>query len=185
LHYQCDEVVLRAANAERTLRAGPRAPETDFTVIYERHAASLLRYAIGFVRRREIAEELASDALLALYRNLHDLDPEHRVPWLFRVLKNLAVDYWRRNTIEHRHCESLAAVDAVTSLPPEIENALLDRTTLKPEHRACLTLRYVHGMQRKEIAEHTGMTENQVKSCLQYGLELLRKSLAENSRARR
>lgn len=176
---------MQAANVERTLNAGPIALETDFTVIYERHAASLLRYAIGFVRRREIAEELASEALLTLYRNLDDVDPEHRVPWLFRVLKNLAVDYWRRNTIEHRLCESLAANEGTASLPQEIESALLDRTILKPEHRACLTLRYVHGMQRKEIAEHTGMTENQVKSCLQYGLELLRKSLAENSRTRR
>jgi RNA polymerase sigma-70 factor, ECF subfamily len=176
---------LRAANAERTINAGPIALETDFTVIYERHAASLLRYAIGFVRRREIAEELASEALLTLYRNLDDVDPEHRVPWLFRVLKNLAVDYWRRNTIEHRHFESLSTTEAVACLPPELESVLLDRTILKPEHRACLTLRYVHGMQRKEIAEHTGMTENQVKSCLQYGLELLRKSLPENSRARR
>jgi DNA-directed RNA polymerase specialized sigma24 family protein len=32
-------------------------------------------------------------------------------------------------------------------------------------------------MERDEIVKATGLTANQVKSCLQYGLELLRRQL--------
>ena len=46
-------------------------------------------------------------------------------------------------------------------------------------HRICLTLRYVHGMSREEIATFTGLRETQVKGYLRYGLELLRKTFAE------
>jgi DNA-directed RNA polymerase specialized sigma24 family protein len=41
----------------------------------------------------------------------------------------------------------------------------------------CLELRYGCGLTRSEIATHTGLTDNQVKSCLQYGLRLLRAAL--------
>jgi RNA polymerase sigma-70 factor (ECF subfamily) len=48
---------------------------------------------------------------------------------------------------------------------------------LKPVHRACLILRYVHGMDRSEIATRLGLRENQVKGHLQYALTLLRREL--------
>jgi RNA polymerase sigma-70 factor (ECF subfamily) len=47
---------------------------------------------------------------------------------------------------------------------------------LKPVHRACLILRYSHGMSRAEIAGHLGLTETQVRGHLQYALTLLRKA---------
>ena len=50
---------------------------------------------------------------------------------------------------------------------------------LKPIHRACLILRYVHGMERSEIATRLGLSETQVKGLLQYARELVRKSLAD------
>jgi DNA-directed RNA polymerase specialized sigma24 family protein len=53
---------------------------------------------------------------------------------------------------------------------------MLEHPSLKPEHRVCLTLHYVHGMENREITSYTGLTANQVKSCLQYGLKLLRKA---------
>ena len=42
-------------------------------------------------------------------------------------------------------------------------------------HRACLILRYVHGMSRAEIARELGLNDNQVKGHLQYALTLLRR----------
>jgi DNA-directed RNA polymerase specialized sigma24 family protein len=69
----------------------------------------------------------------------------------------------------------------VLSASLEEESFLLHHESLKPEHRVCLELRYRRGMTRTEIAAHTGLTDNQVKSCLQYGLRLLRAAL-EGSR---
>ncbi len=66
--------------------------------------------------------------------------------------------------------------------PAELEVWLIESCKdLKPVHRACLLLRFVHGMTRAEIAVELGLTENQVKGSLQYALELLRKALPRAS----
>jgi RNA polymerase sigma-70 factor (ECF subfamily) len=57
----------------------------------------------------------------------------------------------------------------------------VDATWLKPIHRVCLLLRYVHGMTLTEIAEQTGRSETQVKGHLQYGRRLLREKYAKVS----
>jgi DNA-directed RNA polymerase specialized sigma24 family protein len=61
-------------------------------------------------------------------------------------------------------------------------NSILDLPQLKPIHRTCLILRYVYDMERAEIAVRVGLTENQIKSCLQYSLELLRKYLGSRGK---
>jgi len=64
----------------------------------------------------------------------------------------------------------------------QLESFLEDNKALKPTHRACLILRYVHGMSREEIARKLRLTGNQVKGYLQYGLQLLREELSGNPR---
>ena len=144
----------------------------EFERIYNEMVDDVFRYALSCVGRREIAEEIAADVFLALYRNIAGVDREWVRPWMFRVAKNHATDYWRRRWTEQRLASE--APPAATAEPGEA-GWLLDNTDLKPSHRACLLLRYVHGMERDEISKVTGLTANQVKSCLQYGLQLLRK----------
>ena len=71
--------------------------------------------------------------------------------------------------------EVVPAEEAAT--PSELGRWLDEHADLKPAHRACLILRYAYGMERSEIARATGMTEMQVKSALQYGLQLLRQRI--------
>lgn len=152
-----------------------------FDCTYERHASEVLRYAIRCVGRREIAEEIASEAFLRLHREWDRIDPATTAAWLMSVVKRLAVDYWRHQRVERLHSERCAAATNSPQIYPEEEDFLLHHESLKPEHRVCLELRYGRGMTRSEIAAHTGLTGNQVKSCLQYGLRLLREAL-EGSR---
>jgi len=163
--------------AGRQLADAPAAgvSEAEFRKIYERHAAELLRYAIRCVGRREIAEEITSEAFLRLHQNRQVIDGERAAAWLTATLKNLAADYWRRTEVERRHLNMTGYEETAAEITGGWEDLLRD-PALKPEHRVCLTLHYVHGMDRKEISSHTGLADNQVKSCLQYGLRLLRKS---------
>ena len=94
-----------------------------------------------------------------------------------------AIDYWRRQAVERRYVNSTTpAVEAETAID---EGRLFDSKVLKPVHRACLILRYAHGMDRREIAEYTGLTADRVKSYLQYARQLLRVQLLEQPGARR
>jgi RNA polymerase sigma-70 factor (ECF subfamily) len=150
----------------------------EFEALYRRHWPAVYRYALSITRRREWAEDLASDAFLALYRERDSIDPAQLPAWLITVVRNRARDLWRRRVVEERYVEQESR--EVPSEAPALEEWILEGAGLKPVHRTCLVLRYVWGMSRVEVAAATGLTETQVKGHLQYALELLRKAHGGN-----
>jgi len=151
-----------------------------FEEVYRQHFAAVFRFAIHCVGKREVAEDLTSEAFLELYRNWAKIDPGQLPGWLITVVKNRAIDHWRRTSREELRAEPPAT--AGKEFDVQLATFLQDNKALKPVHRACIILRYAHGMSREEIARHLGLTANQVKSCLQYGLELLREEFSRNPR---
>src|SRR5262245_32525867 len=159
---------------------GPHADPLEGA--YRRYAAAVFRFALRCVGRRDLAEDLTSEAFLALHRNLDAVDMGQLPSWLFKVVKNRAIDHWRRLGTEKRYAQLLPEPDPQPA-PADAGAALglLSSAALKPVHRICLVLRYVHGMTRAEVAARTGLTEMQVKGHLQYALELLRRELQEKA----
>lgn len=156
----------------------------DFDKIYRTHVRSLFRYSLSLAGSRTLAEDVTSEAFLALLRHRDTVEEDRLPSWLFTVAKNKILDHWRRKATEQQYCEQWAPEpDNVPAVPWKIE--ILENKALKPVHRACLTLRYVHGMSRQEIAAETGLSEMQVKGCLQYALEILRKELSKDSHDQR
>jgi len=152
---------------------------TAFEQIYERHFAAVFRFAIHCVGKRDLAEDLTSEAFLALYQNLDRIDPTKLPGWLITVVKNRAVDHWRRSSREELYAE--LPPEAATEFNAQVGQFLLESKALKPMHRTCLILKYVHGMSREEIGSKLGLTDNQVKGNLQYALELLREELSRGA----
>jgi RNA polymerase sigma-70 factor (ECF subfamily) len=151
-----------------------------FEEIYRQHFGAVFRFAIHCAGRRELAEDLTSEAFLELYRNWAKIDPGQLPGWLITVVKNRAIDHWRRASREEFYAHSPA--EAHTDFDLKLESLLEENKALKSMHRACLILRYVHGMSREEIAQKLSLTGNQVKGYLQYGLQLLREELSRNPR---
>lgn len=151
-----------------------------FEEIYREHVQAVFRFAMSVVGQRETAEDLTSEAFLALHRNLHAIDRSLLPGWLLTVVRNRARDLWRRKVVEERYMEGLAESGTRQSEPPSFERWILDSPELRAVHRTCLMLRYVYDMTRAEIASKTGLSETQVKGHLQYGLALLRKLYKEN-----
>jgi RNA polymerase sigma-70 factor, ECF subfamily len=150
---------------------------SSFDEIYERHVKAVFRVALRAVSRREIAEEITSEVFLALHQNWEHIDHEQLPAWLFTVAKRRAADYWRRWYLEDRW--ALAPQEEQVWQEPEIPlpNLLAKCPNLKPIHRTCIILRFVHGMSREEIASQTSLSELQVKGHLQYALKLLRETI--------
>ena len=145
----------------------------SFEELYRQHVQSVFRFAMRCVSRRDLAEDLTSEAFLALYRNMDQVDQSLLPGWLLTVVRNRARDHWRRQAVEQRYLETL---EPPVTGPPPLERWILESPGLKPIHRTCLMLRYVQGMTRTEIASKTGLVETLVKGHLQYALELLRKT---------
>ena len=149
----------------------------EFERVYRLHRDLVFRHAFSVVGRRDVAEEITGDAFLALFERRDDVTAAMLPGWLITFAKRRAIDYWRHREVEQRHEAATPVVDSVE--PAEGPEFWLERiAALKPVHRACLVLRYVHGMERTEIARQLGLTEAQVKGLLQYARGLVRKSLA-------
>jgi len=149
----------------------------DFESLYRQHVQAVYRFALSITRRKEVAEDLTSEAFLALNREMASIDPSQLPAWLLTVVRNRARDQWRHQTIEERYViETKPAAPPAAPPTASLEEWILEDAGLKPVHRLCVMLRYVSGMTRAEIAMETGLTETQVKGHLQYALSLLRKA---------
>jgi len=151
----------------------------DYEAVYRQHAPAVFRYAVRCAGRRDLAEEFAADAFLALFKAFDRIDQGQLPGWLFTVIRNRAIDHWRRAALEARY---LADFDAqpVVAAKETITDWLDAVPALTTTHRACLILRYVHGLERAEIAKRLGLGEMQVKGYLQYARQLLRKTLVDH-----
>jgi RNA polymerase sigma-70 factor, ECF subfamily len=149
----------------------------EFESLYRQHVPAVYRFALSITRRKEVAEDLTSEAFLALHREMASIDSSQLPSWLLTVVRNRARDLWRHQMVEERY-----AIDKTPVVPPtappasSLEEWILEGAGLKPVHRLCVMLRYVSGMTRAEIANETGLTETQVKGHLQYALSLIRKA---------
>jgi RNA polymerase sigma-70 factor, ECF subfamily len=151
----------------------------SFEDLYRQHVQAVFRFAFRVTGDRETAEDVTSEAFLALYRNLGAIDESLLPGWLLTVARNRARDLWRRRAVEQRYLDTL---DDPVVQPDAMETLVLECSGLKPIHRTCVMLRYVYGMTRAEIADKTGLSEMQVKGHLQYGLELLRKTYGRSKK---
>jgi RNA polymerase sigma-70 factor (ECF subfamily) len=152
---------------------------SELDAIYAKYAAAVFRCALKCVGRRDIAEDITSEVFLTLHRKRSEVDLDQLPGWLFAVARPPPLDYWRREQVEQRYLETLEPAEI--RWEPSLEIWLKETKALKPVHRACLILRYVHGMDRSEIAARLGLRENQVKGHLQYALTILRRELEKTS----
>jgi len=151
----------------------------EFEEVYRKYRDVVLRFAIRCIGRRDVAEELTAEAFLELHRHWEEIDTERLPSWLFTVVKNRAADHLRHLDLERKYVSSEQPPTATK--PPEVARGLFNHEALKPIHRICLTLRYVHGMTLDEIATRLGLSEVQVKGHLQYARGLLRKELSRGA----
>jgi RNA polymerase sigma-70 factor (ECF subfamily) len=155
-----------------------------FAVLVQRHQRTVYSLALRMLRRPDLAEDLAQDVFLQLYRKLTDIEsPSHLGYWLRRVTSNLAIDRLRSAPARaavplEEHLEP-AALDAATenadpAFGREVLRVLDD---LPPAPRAVMLLRYQEDCDVADIAATLDMPLNTVKSHLKRSLTALRAKL--------
>ena len=156
----------------------------EFRRTVERHQSMVFSIALRLTCDRPLAEEVAQDAFLELYRSSDRLaDDDHCRFWLRRVTVHRSVDALRRR---RRQPEAQAEewMEEVHAEPePEGGYALEARVEellrgLPEALRAGIVLRYQEGLGPEEIARVLGQPMGTVKSNLQRGLALLRRKAA-------
>lgn len=153
-----------------------------FGDVVDRTKSMVYAVAYGFFRNRLIAEDLAQDAYLALFRNLHKLESDmHLVNWLRQTVTRKCIDYARRKKNRpHLDLDSIPerSVGPVERDPIMAGKLALQVHELPVKMRMVLILRFQEDLKLAEIADTLGIPVNTVKTLLRRALIRLRPKVA-------
>lgn len=156
-------------------------PRPSLAALFAAEESGLLRFAVGLVGRRSVAEELVQETFLRLHQVWSEV--ENPRAWLYRSLRNLALNHLRDRKPESELHDETAAAEA--SLPAEqlgrdeaVGMVRLLLAELTPEDRDLIQLKYLDNLKYQEISRRTGLSVGNVG----YRLHHLLKGLADNLR---
>lgn len=151
---------------EELALAAMRGDAEAFGVLVVRLRGALIGYVAGLIGNRHEAEEIAQEAFLAAWRNLHGLRrPASVGAWLFRIAHNLTT----------KRAKGRPAVpltfDPVGPTPDaayeeRLLGVLAAVSRLSEEHREVIMRKHFGGYSGSEIAEQLGVAPGTVRSRL-------------------
>ncbi len=169
------------ALVDRATRGDPAA----FDALVRRHLPGALVAAERLLGDRADAEDLVQDAFLRALDRLPLLDPNRPFgPWFFTLLRNLGINQLRAKRVRHTEPELLDAASPDALPDEEMERAEVRErfdaalAALTPRQREIVMLFEVEGWKGAEIAEHLGLTPENVRWHLHQAKKSLRVSLS-------
>jgi RNA polymerase sigma-70 factor (ECF subfamily) len=175
------------------LRAGNMAA---FDYLIQKYRKPIIHFMYRMVHNQAVAEELAQEVFLRVYRSRETYRAEARFStWLYRIATNLGVNH-ARDTRHERNASTiyLDQVDSETGTTPDIadstpgaESKLLRRERLDairqhvlalPERQRMAVLMHKYeGMDYKQIGDVLKLSESATKSLLFRAYQTLRVKL--------
>jgi RNA polymerase sigma-70 factor, ECF subfamily len=167
---------------EAALPQAARGDSAAFADLVREHQAMVFSIAWHYLEDRALAEDVAQEVFLELYRKVGQIQSaSHLAYWLRRVAAHRSIDQGRRH--KHRREQPLEGL-AEPAGPNAASDPLLLRqlrrglAKLPEKQRMVVLLRYQEELGPAEIAGILGMPVNTVKSTLHRSLEELRGKLA-------
>lgn len=165
--------------------------ESSFTELLERYRAPVMNFIYRMVLNQTVAEELAQDVFLRVYRARKSYEPSAKfTTWLFRIATHIALNAIRDGRNE-RGLESLDEEQSqAVNLPDRkgtVEQALVEEArfaeirraveSLPAKQRAAVLMHKYQEMDYTQIARVLECSESAVKSLLFRAYETLRLKL--------
>jgi RNA polymerase sigma-70 factor, ECF subfamily len=166
----------------------------SFGVLLDKHRSSVVHFLFRMVQNHAVAEELAQEVFLRVYRSRATYEPTAKfTTWLFRIATHLALNSLR----DGKHDRSQERLDddsgdmparQVSDSRPTVEQSLVYQARLEeirraiavlPEkQRAAVLMHKYQEMEYSQIAKVLNCSESAVKSLLFRAYETLRARLA-------
>ena len=178
-----DDIITLGGPERRSRREADESVESLFHAHYPR----IVYTAFSLVGDWDLAEQLAQEAYLRLWRRWRWIsDPQAAPMYLQRTVVNLSRETIRRKVIERR---ALRIKGADRAAPPEPDPAAVVElrravAALPARKRECVVLRFLLGLSEAETAELLGVSVGTVKSQTHKGLRLLRDRLGDSGAGR-
>jgi RNA polymerase sigma-70 factor (ECF subfamily) len=171
------------------IAAAARGDAASFGALVERYQEPAFRAAYLLLRDAAAAEDVAQEAFVRAYRQLHTFrrDAPFR-PWLLRIVQNLALNELRARSRRGGLIERVGRASPSITEAPDAQVAAADEASallramdeLPPDDRAVLHLRYFLDLPEREIAAAIGRPAGTVKSRLHRASQRLRKVIESN-----
>ncbi len=175
------------------LRAGNMA---GFDFLIQKYRKPIIHFMYRMVHNQAVAEELAQEVFLRVYRSRETYRAEARFStWLYRIATNLGVNHARDN--HHERAAStiyLDETDSETGMTPDVAdttpgaeagmlrrerlNAIREHVMALPERQRMAVLMHKYEeMDYKQIGEVLKLSESATKSLLFRAYQTLREKL--------
>ena len=170
--------------AEDALARAKKGDQAAFAELVREHQTMVYSLARNFVRDAAIAEDLAQEVFIHLFRNLAAIEsPAHMKFWLRKVTGHRCIDFSRRQ--KSNGGKSSVSLDeapepvSIFDMPDSMMRTTIRRfvASLPEKPRLVVTLRYQEDMDPTEIAEALEMPINTVKSHLRRSLAILKEKV--------
>jgi RNA polymerase sigma-70 factor (ECF subfamily) len=172
--------------------------EAGFNYLVQRYHRPMIHFLFRMVRNQAVAEELAQEVFLRVYRSRESYRAEAKfTTWLYRIATNLAVNH-ARDTRHERAAQTLYldAPDEETGTTPDVADdepsveqrlmrdermaAIRTHVMALPERQRMAVLMHKYqGMDYKQIGEVLKLSESATKSLLFRAYQTLRDKLKD------
>ena len=161
-----------------------------FSDLYDQHIEKIYRFIYLKVDSEEVAEDLASEAFVRLWKTLikeEKEEIENTQAFIYGIARNLVADHYRQNgkikivsveqTIEIEDMTSSVEDQAVMSL--EMENVRKALARLKDDYQDYIIWRYLDELSVSEISQITGKSKESVRVGVHRALQALKNECSE------
>jgi len=177
------------------VRAGD---STSFEVLLVKHRTSIVGYLARMTGNQGVAEELAQEVFLRVYRNRDGYEPSAKfTTWIYRIATNLALNSIRDRRHERNHRsldapprEDRPALEIAEKRASQEETMLADArlsvvrdavAQLPEKQRAAVLMHKYQELDYQQIGDALGLSVSAVKSLLFRAYEKLREELSSFS----
>lgn len=168
--------------------------DASFGLLLEKYRSSVIHFLYRMVQNRAVAEELAQEVFLRVYRSRATYEATAKfTTWLFRIATHLALNSLRDGKNQRAEARldlesGEAPARQVSDARPSVEQVMVQRARLEevrravamlPEkQRAAVLMHKYEEMEYSQIARVLNCSESAVKSLLFRAYETLRARLA-------
>lgn len=168
------------------LNASPVLDSTAFEQLFKQHYESLCRFAWGYTKDQDAAEEAVQDVFVRLWEKRNEIEATSTLKaYLYRSVTNHCLNVTKHNKVVQFHSEEVLATAQeqvepanaleVHELQQQIQHAI---SQLPEERRKVFLMSREEGLKYQEIADKLAISiktvENQMGKALQFMREQLK-----------
>jgi RNA polymerase sigma-70 factor (ECF subfamily) len=160
---------VRMMNETKIIKAVVAGDAAAYAALVERYQTGLIIHCEHLTKSREDAEDVAQDAFIKAYNQLHKFNA-HRgrfSTWLYRIATNTALDFLRRNRrkVVVEDIEAIAEATMPINIEDEEEKRVIAdavKHLQPPKYAAVIQGYFWHGKSYQQLAAEHSTTANTI-----------------------